>query len=60
MKEIKTMKITFGKRGNGSYAPRLFLSLKDLQELDISPNERDIEYILDKDKKEIVIRKKSN
>ncbi len=60
MKEIKIMKITFGKRGNGSYAPKLFLSLKDLQELGISPEERDVEYILDTDKKEIIIRKKQN
>ncbi len=58
MKEIKTLKITFGKRGDGSYLPRLFLSMKDLKELGISPDERDVEYILDKDKKEIVIRKK--
>lgn len=58
MKEIKIMKVTFGKRGDGSYVPRLFLSMKDLKRLGISPDERDIEYVFDEERQEIVIRKK--
>ena len=60
MKERKTLKITFGKRGDGSYVPRMFMSMKDLKILGITPEEREIEYIIDDEKKEIIIKKKSN
>lgn len=56
--EERNMKISFGKSGSGSISPRVSLPLSWLKRVGITPEDREVEIILDDDKEEIIIRKK--
>ncbi len=55
--EKRDLKITFHKAGNGK-GSKISLPIPWLREIGITEDERDVELILDKDHKSLVIRKK--
>lgn len=56
--EERNMKISFGKSGSGSISPRVSLPLSWLKRVGITPEDREVEIILDDDKEEIIIKKR--
>lgn len=56
--EKRVLKISFAKGGSGSVSPRTTIPKKWLDLLEINQNEREIEIILDDEKKQIIICKK--
>ena len=56
MKESRDLKITFTKGGSGSTTCKLGIPVKWIKELNITPEDRDVEVTLDDDK--IIIEKK--
>lgn len=56
MKELKK-KVNFNKGGNGGITPRLNLNLKWLSEIGVNEDNREVLVILDKDNKQIIIKK---
>ena len=55
--EKRDLKITFHKAGNGK-GSKISLPIPWLREIGITEDERDVELILDKKHKSLVIRKK--
>lgn len=58
--EERNMKISFGKSGSGSISPRVSLPLSWLKRVGITPEDREVEIILNEEKEEIILRKKVN
>ncbi|SCI75718.1 Uncharacterised protein [uncultured Clostridium sp.] len=56
MKETRDLKITFTKGGSGSTTCKLGIPTKWVKELNITPEERDVEVTLSEDR--IIIKKK--
>ena len=58
--EVRNMKISFGKSGSGSISPRVSLPLSWLKRVGITPEDREVEIILDEENQTIIIKKQSN
>lgn len=56
--EKRVLKVSFAKGGSGSVSPRTTIPKSWLDILEVSQDEREIEMILDKEKKQIIICKK--
>ena len=56
--EERTLKITFGKSGNGGINPRLSIPKSFLDKLNITQEEREVKISLDEENSKIVITKK--
>lgn len=54
----KTLKILFSKSGSGSTNTRISLPIRDLKDMGISQDNREVIYKYDETTKEIRIRKK--
>lgn len=55
--EARKLKILFSKSGSGSTNTRISLPIKDLKDMGISPENREILYEYDEVNKEIKLRK---
>ena len=55
--EVRNMKISFGKSGSGSISPRVSLPLSWLKRVGITPEDREVEIVLDEESQAIVIKK---
>lgn len=55
--EEKMLNISFAKTGNGYLTSRLAIPITDLRDMGITPEDRSIKYIYDKEKKQIIIKK---
>ena len=55
--EKRNLNISFYKGGNGT-ATRLTVPIKWLRELGITPEEKEIELIFDKENKQLIIKKR--
>lgn len=55
--EERKLNVSFGKSGAGSISPRISLSVTDLRDMGVTPEEREIIYHYDKKNKEIIIKK---
>lgn len=58
--EERNMKISFGKSGSGSISPRVSLPLSWLTRIGITPEDREVEIVLNEENEEIILRKKVN
>jgi len=56
--EERTLKILWSKSGSGSISPRALIPINWLREMGIDENNRELKAIYDKEKEEIVIKKK--
>ena len=56
--EDRVLKILFSKSGSGSTNTRISLPIKDLKDMGVSQNNREVIYKYDEKTKEIRIRKK--
>ena len=57
--EKRTLKITFGKSGNGGVNPKLSIPKSFLDRMNITQDEREIEMLFDEEKMSITIIKKN-
>lgn len=55
--EKRTLKITFGKSGNGGINPRLSIPKSILDKMNITQEEREIEFVFDEKEMKITITK---
>lgn len=55
--EVRRLKVNYNKSGSGSYSPKINLPIVDLRDMGITPEEREIIYYYDKEKKQIIIQK---
>ena len=55
--EERKLNISFAKTGNGYLTSRLAIPITDLRDMGITPEDRSIKYIYDKEKKQIIIKK---
>lgn len=55
--EERILNISFAKTGNGYLTSRLAIPITDLRDMGITPEDRSIKYIYDKEKKQIIIKK---
>lgn len=56
--EERTLKILFSKSGSGSTNTRISLPIKDLKDMGVSQENREVLYKYDEVNKQIIIRKK--
>ena len=56
--EERTLKILFSKSGSGSTNTRISLPIKDLKDLGVNQENREVLYKYDEVNKQIIIRKK--
>lgn len=57
--EKRTLKISFGKSGNGGVNPKLSIPKSFLDRMNITQDEREIEMLFDEEKMSITIIKKN-
>ena len=57
--EKRTLKISFGKSGNGGINPKLSIPKSFLDKMNITQDEREVEMLFDKEKMSITIIKKN-
>ena len=57
--EKRTLKISFGKSGNGGVNPKLSIPKSFLDKMNITQDEREIEMLFDEEKMSITIIKKN-
>ncbi len=58
MMEERKLKILFSKSGSGSTNTRISLPIKDLKDMGITPENREVIYQYDEINKQIIIKKK--
>ncbi|MBM6876144.1 AbrB/MazE/SpoVT family DNA-binding domain-containing protein [Fusobacterium mortiferum] len=56
--EKRTLKISFGKSGNGGLNPKISIPKTFLDKLNITQENREVEMILDEDNQKLIIIKK--
>lgn len=56
--EERTLKILFSKSGSGSTNTRISLPIKDLKDMGVNQENREVLYKYDEANKQIIIRKK--
>ncbi|MGL5853662.1 MAG: AbrB/MazE/SpoVT family DNA-binding domain-containing protein [Cetobacterium sp.] len=56
--ESRNLKVTFSKSGSGSITPRISLPITLLKEMGINPEEREVELVYNRSKKQIIIKKR--
>lgn len=56
--EKRTLKISFGKSGNGGLNPKISIPKTFLDKLNITQENREVEMILDEDNQKLIIMKK--
>lgn len=56
--EERTLKILFSKSGSGSTNTRISLPVKDLKDMGVSKENREVLYQYDEINKQIIIKKK--
>ncbi len=56
--EERTLKILFSKSGSGSTNTRISLPIKDLKDMGVNQENREVLYKYDEVNKQIIIRKK--
>ena len=56
--EKRTLKISFGKSGNGGVNPKLSIPKSFLDKMNITQDEREVEMLFDEEKMSITIIKK--
>ncbi len=57
--EKRTLKISFGKSGNGGINPKLSIPKSFLDKMNITQDEREVEMLFDEEKMSITIIKKN-
>lgn len=57
--EKRTLKISFGKSGNGGVNPKLSIPKSFLDKMNITQDEREVEMLFDEEKMSITIIKKN-
>ena len=55
--EERKLRINFNKSGNGSISPKLIIPITDLRDMGITPEDREITYYYDREKKQIILSK---
>lgn len=56
--EERILKILYSKSGAGSTNTRIALPIKDLKDMGVSPENREVLYQYDEENKQIIIKKK--
>ena len=57
--EKRTLKISFGKSGNGGINPKLSIPKSFLDKMNVTQDEREVEMLFDEEKMSITIIKKN-
>lgn len=57
--EKRTLKISFGKSGNGGVNPKLSIPKSFLDKMNVTQDEREVEMLFDEEKMSITIIKKN-
>ena len=55
--EGRKLNVTFGKSGSGSTTSKLSIPITDLRDMGITPEDREINYYYDEEKKQIILSK---
>lgn len=55
--EERRLKVLFGKSGAGSINTRICLPITDLKKMGVTPENREVIYFFDEEKKEMIIKK---
>ncbi len=55
--ETRKLKISFNKSGRGTYTPKLALPTLIIRDMGITEEDREVELLYDKEKKEIILKK---